>query len=139
MKPEQIFIGNIKKCTKYEEQTTFKCEAYFGDTPIFCDTFGSYTFESELYKENATLIKLKNGGYVDIDNLNTILDYMKMHKDITKNGFRTGGLIMSEQVWAKDSLFIDCNSLKSYYQNPEEEKNISIKKLRKNIKITNKK
>ena len=133
MKPEQIFIGNIRKCTMYED-TTVKCNSYFGNTLISCDTFGQIKTKSKLYKSNAILIKLKCGGYVDIDNLNNILDYLKIHKDIKKNGYYLGGMIMTDEAHNKDCLFVEYKSLRPYYQHPETEKNISVKKIKKEIK-----
>ena len=78
MKPEQIFIGNIRRCTKYENHTTFSSSTYIGDQCIGCDSFGYIEEENELYKENAILIKVEHGGYVDLEKLNSILDYIKM-------------------------------------------------------------
>jgi len=35
MKPEQIFIGNIRKCTKYESHTTFQSKTYINGEYIY--------------------------------------------------------------------------------------------------------
>ena len=74
MKTDQIFIGDIRKCTKYETHTTFSSSTYIGDQCIGCDSFGYIDKDDELYKENAVLIKIKNGGYVDLERFNSILD-----------------------------------------------------------------
>ena len=87
----------------------------------------------ELYKENAVLIKVKNGGYVDLENFNSILDYIKIHQDITKNGYRLGGLIMSTSAHCINSLFVDRKSLIPYYKNKEQDNNISVHQLKKQI------
>lgn len=134
MKPEQIFIGNIRKCTMYEEYNKIRYGAYLDGTPIGCDTICNCKTKSKLYKANAILVKLKCGGYVDIDNLNNILDYFKMNKDIKRDGYYLGGMIMSYEAHAKDCLFVDYSSLREYYQYPEIENNISVKKLKKEIK-----
>lgn len=133
MKPEQIFIGNIRKCTKYEEHTTFKSQTFIDSDIIDTDTFGYIVSDDELYKENAILLKIKQGGYVDIERLNSILDHIKMHKNITKRGFILGGLIMSTSSHCIDSLFVDESSLKPYYNN-KQQKNISVRQLKKQIK-----
>ena len=136
MKPEQIFIGNIKKCTKYEEHTTFSSSMYIGNQCICCDSFGTIAVDDEIYKENAVLIKIKNGGYVDLERLNSLLDYIKIHQDITKNGYRLGGLMMSTSAHCIDSLFVDEESLKPYYTDEQQIGNISVHQLKKQFKTT---
>ena len=50
MKSDRVFIGNIKKCTKYEKQPLFSFGTYVGVDCIGCDCFGHTIVESELYK-----------------------------------------------------------------------------------------
>lgn len=133
MKTDQIFIGDIRKCTKYNTHTTFSSSMYIGDQCIGCNSFGYVDEDDELYKENAVLIKVKNGGYVDLENFNSILDYIKIHQDITKNGYRLGGLIMSTSAHCVNCLFVDRKSLKPYYTNKEQDNNISVHQLKKQI------
>lgn len=129
MKPEQIFIGNIRKCTKYERHTTFNCSTYIGDRCIGCDSFGYVDSEDELYKENAILLKIKNGGYVDLENFNSVLDYIKIYRDTT----RIGGLVMSTSAYCVGKLFVDEKSLKPYYNDNQQRKNISVRQLKKQL------
>lgn len=131
MKKGQIFIGDIRKCTKYDTHTTFSSNCYIGDQCIGCDSFGYIEVEDELYKENAILIKIENGGYVDLERFNSILDYIKIHHDLTKNGYRLGGLMMSERAHCIDSLFVDEKSLKPYYADEIQNNNVSIRQLKK--------
>lgn len=133
MKSDQIFIGNIRQCTKYEEHVMFSSETYIGSELLGGERFGSIEEDDELYKENAILIKLKNGGYVDLDRFNSILDYIRLHRLYTKNGFRLGGLIMSTSAYKSGGLFVDEKSLKSYYPVYEDIKDASILKLKKQI------
>ena len=133
MKPGQIFIGNIRKCTKYTiYNTLFSNEMYINNQCVECDFFGYIDTDDELYKENAILIKIKNGGYVDLENFNSILDYIKIHKSTTKNGFTTGGLIIPTTAHSLGSLFVDRKSLKPYYSD-KCQKDISIRQLKKQI------
>lgn len=134
MKTDQIFIGDIRKCTKYETHTTFSGSEYIGDCCIGCDSFGYIDEDNELYKENAILIKIKNGGYVDLERFNSILDYIKIHQDITKDGYRLGGLMMSTSAHCINSLFVDENSLKPYYADKQQTSDISVRQLKKQIK-----
>jgi len=136
MKPEQIFIGNIRRCTKYENHTTFSSSTYIGGQCIGCDSFGYIEKEDELYKENAVLIKVEHGGYVDLEKLNSILDYIKIYSDITKDGYRLGGLMMSTSAHCINSLFIDEKSLKPYFTDKQQSDNITLRKLKKHAKTT---
>lgn len=108
---------------------------YIGDQCIGCDSIGYIVEDDELYKENAVLIKIKNGGYVDLEKLNSILDYIKIYRDITKDGYHVG-LIMPTSAYGIDSLFVDEKSLKPYYINKQQKSNISAHQLKKQIKIT---
>lgn len=136
MKSEQIFIGNIKKCTKYEEHNTVVGSTYIGDQLICTDSFGYITKEDELYKENAVLIKIENGGYVDLDRFNSILDYIRIHKSITENGYRLGGLMMPTSAYSRNCLFVDKESLRPYYTDKQQFEDISVRKLKKQVKST---
>ena len=57
MKSEQFFIGNVKRCTKYEAHTTLHCETYINGQSIGGEGFGYVKIEDEIFKENAILIK----------------------------------------------------------------------------------
>lgn len=106
MKTDQIFIGDINKCTKYETHNTFSSSTYIGDECVSCDSIGYIDTDDEPYKENAILIKIENGGYVDLERFNSILDYISIYQDITKDGFRLGGLMMSTSPCCVDDLFV---------------------------------
>lgn len=133
MKTDQIFIGNIRKCTKYETHTTISSSAHIGNQCILRESFGYIDEENELYKKNAVLIKIENGGYVDLERFNSILDYIKIYRDITKNGYRLGGLMMSTSAYSIDSLFVDEKSLKPYYGDNQQINDISVRQLKKQI------
>ena len=133
MKPEQIFIGNIKRCTEYKEHITSQDKTYINGQCFICDEFGYIETNSEFFKENAILIKIKKGGYVDLERLNSLLDYIRVYKDIRFNGYMLGGLMMDTSPHDLNSLFVDKKSLKPYYSN-EQTKNISVRQLKKQLK-----
>lgn len=133
MKPEQIFIGSIRKCTKYEMHTTFSMTISIGGAPLGTDSFGYIEQDSILEKENAVLVKLEKGGYVDLDTFNSALDYLRIYKDVTKHGYRTGGLILSTSPNKIGSIFVDESSVKPYYQTKDKVKNITFGKLKKEV------
>ncbi len=39
MKADRVFVGDIKKCTKYERHDVFSSSTYIGDECIGCDSF----------------------------------------------------------------------------------------------------
>lgn len=137
MKAEQIFIGDIRKCTKYETHTTISSSAYIGNQCILSESFGYISEDDELYKRNAILIKIKNGGYVDLERFNSILDYIRIYHDITKNGYYLGRLMMSTSAHCIDSLFVDEKSLQPYYGNRQKNSTISIRQLKKQVRNNN--
>ena len=134
MKTDQIFIGDIRKCTKYETHTKLSSSTYIGDQCIGCDSFGYIDKDDELYKENAVLIKIKNGGYVDLERFNSILDYIRIYRDITKDGYRLGRFMMSTSALCFDSLFFVEESLKPYYADKQQTDDISVHQLKKQVK-----
>ena len=84
MKTDQIFIGDIRKCTKYNTHTTFSSSMYIGDQCIGCDSFGYVDEDDELYKENAVLIITHNTRILE----NLKVDYVHILVDgkIVKTG-----------------------------------------------------
>jgi len=138
MKTDQIFIGNINKCTKYVDHVTFSGKTFIGDECICSDSFGYVEKQDVVYKENAILIKLKNGGYVDLEKLNSIFDHLKVLNATTKDGFYLGGIIMSTSAHCEDCLFVDSKSLVPYYTENKNNSNISARQLKKQINRNNK-
>lgn len=136
MKSEQIFIGDIRKCTKYETNNTFSSGMYIGNQCIDCTSFGYIDTDDEIYKENAVLIKLKNGSYVDLERLNSVLDYIRIYRDMTSDGYYLGGIMMSTSAYGMDSLFVDEKSLTPYYTDKQQPSHISVHQLKKHAKHT---
>ena len=125
MKIENIYIGDIKKCTKYEEHNMIISN--FGG---IVTGFGGINTEGELYKKDVVLIKLKNGGYVDIDRYNTIFDKLKL----TMNGNRLGELVMSRFASHEGSLYVD--NLEPYYSDKPQINKSLVKQIKRNRKTT---
>lgn len=100
MEEERYFIGNIKKCTKLKTHKTFEMV-----TEGITDSFGYIEIEDELYKENAILLKTKE-GYIDLDNLTTLYN-------IKKNRNKKNILMPTYPIYI-GCLFIDEKSLKPY-------------------------
>ena len=133
MKSDRIIIGNIKKCTKFEIHNIISNNEYINEKCIGSASYGYFDYEEQIIKENAILIKLKNGGYVDIENLNSFLDYIIINGFIVKNISCLSSLVMSISPLCKDCLFVDEKSLKPYYSKESDVEDISIRELKKNL------
>lgn len=133
MDKNQIFIGTIRKCTQYEMHPMFENRTYFGDQCIGFDCLGYTTTSDEVYKENAILIKLKNGFYVDLNQLDSILDCIKIYRP---DRYRLGGLAMSTSADHVGSLFVDTDSLKPYYEGKQNSNHVSVYQLKKQVEYS---
>ena len=116
MNQNQIFIGDIRVCTKYSSKD-------------ISTNLKKIIKETEEYKKDAILIKIKNGGFIDIDTLNNIIDYMNIISHKTKGGWRLGGLMMDIQPHFEGALYIDRATLKPYFENKHID-NVSVKQLK---------
>jgi hypothetical protein len=129
MNSERVFIGNIRKCTKYDMISTFKSETLIDGQPITSDSFGHIEKEDSLYKEGAILIKTNNGGYIDLTNVKSI-DEVLLPIMSKKSSFTTNSRIMTTHPFAKGQLFVDEETLRPYFIRG----NISIVQLKKQYK-----
>lgn len=112
MKMGQIFRGNIRICTKNFKST------------------------STIYKEDAILIKLRDDEYVDLERINSILDYIKLFKDSRKMYYPIKGLIMPTIACGNNHLFVDEKTLRPYDSDKQENNKISLHQLKKELKST---
>lgn len=131
MKSDSIFVADIKKCTSYDTTNLFCCEEYINGKLVGRSGFGYITHEGEVIKKDAILINLKNGGYVDIDSLNGVVDVVKTLKDMRRRGFVTGGKIMSTSPSRVGSVYVCTDSLRPYNS---KEKEVSILQLKRDRK-----
>ena len=131
MKTEKIYIGNIRRCTSYEEHYTRTASTCIDDMCIENESLGYINSDDVLYKENAILLKLDNGGFVDLEDLNSLLDILKLKKNSLSKWITLGGSVMITTPYENDCLFVDRNSLRNY--SDEVKSNVSVYKLRKNI------
>ena len=134
MKKHQIFIGDIRKCTRYDMESIFMKEDYATGTVL-----GHTIKEDELYKKDAILVKVTEGSlsssaYIDLESIESSLDMLKLKKYIIKgHGWINNSLMIPTYATGVDSLFVDAISLKPYYER-EISKNVSVKQLKKEIK-----
>ena len=126
--------GDIKKCTKYQRHNMFESSMYINEELMFTDSFGYIESDSVIYKRNVILIKTKNGGYVDFEDLNGYLDLLKLKVKEFKKWIKIGNLILTTNASKVDTLFVDEESLKPYYKD-NTKKNVPFKELKKNKDI----
>lgn len=121
---ENVYVGNIMRCTRYEEYTNNVVEDEFG-----ANSFGEKIIEGKIYKDNALLLKVTDNGFVDLDELNGYLDYLKINKSKTKFGFRLGGLILAKTPWKMNSFYV--SDVQEYSKENQNGK-VKLKDLKKN-------
>ncbi len=132
MDSNKIFVGDIKRCTKYDNIVLISSVLSIEDAPISIEKIGYIDINAEPYIDNAILLKIKDGRYVDINRLNTIKDYLRMYYEYLSKYIYHNGILMPTRPMAKGTLFVDEASLKPYYA--DEKRNVSIRSLKREIK-----
>ncbi len=130
MKSNQIYIANLRKCTKHNSHALFQSSTSINGESLGEEIFGFVDRDDELYKENAILIKMQGGGYVDLDVLNNYFDYLRLFKDVTPSGFVNNGIFMSTMPSKVGDVFVDYKTIKPYYDFPQVE-NVSFRSLKR--------
>lgn len=129
MKPEQIYVGNINKCTMYKTVNLFGLRNEFGFSP-----YTHIKTQSEIHKENAVLIKLRESKYVELESLKNLLKILRILMELDGTTYSTTSPVMDVTPFCEDILFVDEASLKPYYKEPQNMRSVSVRKL---IKETN--
>lgn len=111
---EDVYVGDIYKCTEHRYTPTMENCFCLGEGFDYYGTVGYIVKKGKLYKSNAILVKIKNGGFVDIDSYKTFIDYIKICRDITKNGFILDGIVLETSPHKIDSLYVESDSLVPY-------------------------
>ena len=132
---KDINLGTIKKCTEYKIHTTFSSTVSINGIDCFKDSFGHIESDSEIYKENAVLIKVVDSGYVDLDSLKRFRDTIKVKNSITRDGgFYLDRLILGTSEYKEGCLFVDESTLKQY-EPLDNKKTKTIKQLKKSLMV----
>ncbi len=137
IKPNQVFIGSIRRCTKYEPFYILSCSTNTEKIERWQDAYSChYDTRSVPYKERAILIQVE-GGFVDVDRLKTIFDELKLKKAMQRKPDQKqslGRLVIPTKAHGVKSLFVDVDSLEPYhYEDPQKEVPVVyLKKARKN-------
>ena len=127
-----IFIGTIKQCIEYKyHNTNFSIL-----NPNNNLLEHHISFDTIVVEKNAVLIQVCNDGYVNLNTLNSVLDELKVKKQITKPIFYSDELVLGTVPSGKHCLFVDNNSLQPYVpleKDFTEFTNVSVKQLKKKI------
>lgn len=130
---ENVFIGTIRKCTKYEICMVSSSKTHLRDACIGVNAFEYAKKDSVEYKEYAKLLKVTDHGYIDLDLLNNFLDEVKIKRKIKKDSeISMDGLIMSTSPNKLNILFVDESTLVQY-KPLKEIKRPTVKKLKKTM------
>ena len=128
---EKICTGTLMQCTKYEMHNDFASTMFIGDTPCFSGSFGYIETASKPFEKNVYLLKVKDGGYVRLDNIKSLKDYFEVNHCLTKNGFKFGSIMLSTGASHKGSIFVDEKSLKTIAEQEVKKNYRDIKLLQK--------
>lgn len=120
MNYEQFFIGDIRICKNYNRFNADCIDEWIGGPSperLIKNSNGTtdyIDYTDEMYKQDAILIKTKNGKYIDLEDVNSILDYVSTDCDNKVKKFCLKNKVMSTLPDESGSLFVDKRSLKSY-------------------------
>jgi len=121
IKKENIFVGNIKKCTKYRKVDINKNKGA-----------NSYVvYNSEVYANDIILVKISNNPveYIILSTFEVIIDYLKENNLNELNDKFFEEQVFGIKAKGLGSTWVDNNSVKPYYKN--EKGKIKIKKIKK--------
>lgn len=127
MKNDRFYVGTIKVCTEYVEEPVLVMEDFAG-----VSSFGNIKTKSEVYKENALLVKTRNGLYIDTADL-TVLDIAYLYLE-NKKSITTGEPYMFSGSRGSyvGNKFVDRESLQPYVTKEDKSKSTSLLSLRHN-------
>lgn len=138
MKLDNIFVGNIKECLNYYPYVMHGDKREVKDFRLGNMIESHIESYTRVYKENALLLRTKNGNYVDLECFESYLDIIKLNLMAnTKIGFEE--FIIKKSPDKNNDLFVYENSLTPCDNLPKEIANISgFKLIKKNKKASKK-
>ena len=85
--------------------------------------------KTQLIKEDACLIKIKDGLYVDIDNIRGLSDRIKLKRELRREKKKRNTLLIHTTGCLVEQLVVDDSEIKPLY--PNENKKIPLRKIKK--------
>lgn len=123
MKSDQIFVADLRKCT----------DLHFKGIGMDGASVGCISADSELFKKEAILIKIDEGRYVDLEVLDSALDYIKVRCITALDQSRVGGLIIPTFTFKSGAIFVDESTLKPYLTQKAMPNHIAFKQFKKQM------
>ena len=122
---KDVYLANIRKYHR-EFDSGYALFTVF-DGMVVPILKGRVKTSDELYKKDALLLKIDD-DYVDIDNINSGFDIR-----LIKNKQKCGKLLLTgrKNHMIDGQLFVDDDSLRQFWENSVERKNVTIKELKK--------
>lgn len=121
---ENVFIGNIMKCTEYDVTNVLVTEDMFERC-----SYGYIKTSKELYKENQILIRICNNPevYVELKNMKNFCSYINIYNQVDDNGITVNNIVLPTSASYSGEVYVDRESLKPYY---EEKGKVKIRKIK---------
>ncbi len=130
--PENVFWGDIKKCTKEAKTIVTKQPYLIDDFEIKANSTKIIPPKTEDYKKDAILIRIPDQGFVDLDTLKDSFQiFYHLRKDIHQKEKELKTMIMTTYPRKKDDLFVNPGSLQPYY-GPNQNFKVRVKQLKLN-------
>lgn len=85
--------------------------------------------KTQLIKEDACLIKIKDGLYVDIDNIRSLSDRVKLKRELRREKKKRNNLLIHTTGSLVEQLVVDDSGIKPLY--PNENKKMPLRKIKK--------
>lgn len=123
MKSDQIFVADLRKCT----------DLHFNGIHIDGASVGCISADSEPFKKDAILIKIDDGRYVDLEALDSALDYIKVRCITALCQSCVGSLIIPTFTFKSGAIFVDESTLKPYLNQKVMPNHIAFKQLKKQM------
>lgn len=123
MTNKNIFIGTIMKCLDVYHYNKSGDKYYSPSFSIGSMEVGEDVSTVDVYKENVILLRTSSGGYVELDDIESIFDKIKY-------SFSLSDYLVTRPHHDGD-LFVKKESLIPYFN--EKEKNISISKVKRKV------
>lgn len=117
---KNIYIGNIKRCTKYREVDINGQPSYV-------------VYNSEIYAKDVILVKVSDNpvGYINLRSFESLLDYLKENNIKNYEGSSLEDSVLYTRVSGLGSMWVD--KVKPYYKRDMGQ--VKINKIEKKEKV----
>ena len=130
MKTRLLFVGDIKKCTKY----SVVIDSVGKTMPI-----GHLEKKDKTIKENAVLIEVKPNHYLDLDKADSIISLLKVYFMPSKYCLKPDSIYKPYNALYENKTYIEESTIKGFnFIGIRDQDHISLKRLRLTQSLYNK-